>query len=131
MRRLFIILVFALLATGCEKNSGQNLECLVTLNAVVQGQSSAPVSIVADRTLSGTMFRNINTLDNYNIPAFSNGTAQLQVLKGLYMITFDADAVFADGTEHRVRAAQYNSPEKSVRLVDDNCTVTLYLTVLQ
>lgn len=86
MRRLFIILVFALLATGCEKNSGQNLECLVTLNAVVQGQSSAPVSIVADRTLSGTMFRNINTLDNYNIPAFSNGTAQLQVLKGLYMI---------------------------------------------
>lgn len=119
------------MAAGCEQDAGQNLHCLVTLDLTVQGQDEAPSSVIADKALAGTMFKNINTLESYAIPVFTNGTAQLKVLKGLYMIAFDADAVFADGSSHRVRAAQYNSPEKSIRLVEDSCTVTLYLTVLQ
>ena len=125
-----ILLIIAVLAlAGCEKSS-QDINCLVTLQVNIPGRE-APVSITADQTLNGTMFRNINTLEDYSIPVITGGIARLQVLKGIYMIAFDADAVFADGTRLRVRSAQYNSPEKSVRLVDDNCTVTLNLVVLQ
>ena len=125
-----ILLIIAVLAlAGCEKSS-QDINCLVTLEVNIPGRD-APVSIVADQSLDGTMFRNINTLEDYSIPVITGGVAQLQVLKGIYMIAFDADAVFADGTRLRVRSAQYNSPEKSVRLVDDNCTLALNLIVLQ
>ena len=129
MKKILLTIIAVLALAGCEKSS-QDIHCLVTLQVNIPGRE-APVSIVADQSLDGTMFRNINTLEDYSIPVITGGVAQLQVLKGIYMIAFDADAVFADGTRLRVRSAQYNSPEKSVRLVDDNCTVTLNLVVLQ
>lgn len=128
MKKILLIIAVIVLS-GCEKSS-QNLGCLVTLNVSIPGHE-APVSITADQSLEGTMFRNINSLENYDIPVITGGTAQLQVLKGIYMIAFDADAVFADGFRLRVRSAEYNSPEKAVRLTDGNCTVTLKLIVLQ
>ena len=129
MKKILLTIIAVLALAGCEKSS-QDIHCLVTLQVNIPGRE-APVSIVADQSLDGTMFRNINTLEDYSIPVITGGVAQLQVLKGIYMIAFDADAVFADGIRLRVRSAQYNSPEKSVRLVDDNCTVTLNLVVLQ
>lgn len=129
MKKILLTIIAVLALAGCEKSS-QDIHCLVTLQVNIPGRE-APVSIVADQSLDGTMFRNINTLEDYSIPVITGGVAQLQVLKGIYMIAFDADAVFADGTRLRVRSAQYNSPEKSVRLVDDNCTLALNLIVLQ
>ena len=76
MRKLAFILICALLAAGCEKDTDRNFYSLVTLSVTVQGQDSAPISVVADQSLAGTMFRNINTLQNYSIPAITGGTAQ-------------------------------------------------------
>lgn len=132
MRKLPCILLLFLLAVSCEKDSGQELYCTVTLKAVIQGMEDGPqTSITADKALEGNMFRNINTMQDYNIPEFEEGKAQIRVLKGIYMISFDGDARFADGTSVRVRAAQYNSPENSVRLTEDHCTLSLKLSVLQ
>ena len=128
MRKLIYILILASAFTACEKN--QDLNCLVTLNVEIEGQDT-PISVAADHSLAGTMFRNINTLENYTIPVIAGGTTQMQVLKGIYMIAFDADAILADGSSRRVRSSQYSSPEKAVNLTGDNCTVTLKLIVLQ
>lgn len=128
MRKLIYILILAAVFTACEKS--QDLNCLVTLNVEIDGQD-APISVAADHSLAGTMFRNINTLENYTIPVIAGGTTQMQVLKGIYMIAFDADAILADGSSRRVRSSQYSSPEKAVNLTDNNCTVTLKLIVLQ
>ncbi len=121
-------MILAAAFTACEKS--QDLNCLVTLNVEIDGQD-APISVAADHSLAGTMFRNINTLENYTIPVIAGGTTQMQVLKGIYMIAFDADAILADGSSRRVRSSQYSSPEKAVNLTGDNCTVTLKLIVLQ
>ena len=128
MRKLIYILILAVAFTASEKS--QDLNCLVTLNVEIDGQD-APISVAADHSLAGTMFRNINTLENYTIPVIAGGTTQMQVLKGIYMIAFDADAILADGSSRRVRSSQYSSPEKAVNLTDNNCTVTLKLIVLQ
>lgn len=128
MRKLIYILILAAAFTACEKS--QDLNCLVTLNVEIDGQD-APISVAADHSLAGTMFRNINTLENYTIPVIAGGTTQMQVLKGIYMIAFDADAILADGSSRRVRSSQYSSPEKAVNLTDNNCSVTLKLIVLQ
>lgn len=130
MKKLLMIFLALMLVPACEKNAGQDIWCQVTLHAVLPS-GEIPLSLTADESLKGTMLQNINTMDNYSFPVLVDGMATVRVLKGLYMIAFDADALLADGTTVRVRTSLYNSPEKAVRLTDDAATVDLPLTVLK
>ena len=52
----------------------------------------------------------------------------MKLQKGVYLIAFDADATFADGTTARVRCSGYSAAETAAELLDDNETIVLRLT---
>lgn len=126
-----LISVLAILATlsllSCSRN--EEIFCDVTLEVSVKG-SPDYVSIVIDPSLKGNMFRNLNTAQDYPMPAIVGGTASMRVLKGLYMIAFDGKITLTDGTVRTVRFSAHNSPDKAVYLLGDSETISLELTML-
>ena len=131
MRKWFCIGLGVLaLLYGCEKDPGQETACLVTLQVTLPS-GEVPVLVTVDQTLEGTFFQNINTMEKVPYPDFVNGAATVRVLKGIYMLAFDGEAVLADGTRLRVRLSRYNSPDRSVRLLGATETLELPLTVLR
>lgn len=128
-KRILLLLVTALTAlSACEKQPDQNIWCHVTFNTVLS-DGSVFLSMEVDPQPDGNFLRNLNTQQDFDFPVFVNGSGQVRLLKGMYYLAFDAQAVFPDGTRKRVRCTQYNSPEKSIALLEDTASVEIQLTV--
>jgi len=130
MRALKFILAVAvatLLSGSCSKE--ENIFCDVTLNVTVKG-SPEYASIQIDPSVKGNMFRNLNTGQEYTMPAIVGGTANIRVLKGLYMIAFDGVIYLNDGSVRTVRFSGYNAPDKAVYLLEDTATIEMELLML-
>ena len=124
MRKLALILSVILLA-ACQK---QQLYCSVTL----QLESEEPiVALTIDNSLPGNYFRNLNTGEQYQYPVFVNGKCELQVLKGIYVLSFDGVAASAEGKARKVRMTKYATTLDAVQLTEDQATITLPLVNLQ
>ncbi len=129
MRKSLLILVLFVLS-ACTKTGSDDLFCHVTLR-VSPVQEETVVALNIDNTLAGNFFQNLNTGEKYNYPMFVNGKCEMTVLKGVYVLSFDGTAAFADGTGRRVRCTEHNSPNTAVQLLEDQCELTLELLVLQ
>lgn len=125
-----LFLLAASLLCSCERNSGAEIFTTVTLHAVMPDGSNI-VSMKISGDLPGNFLRNLNTRQEYEFPVFVNGSCTLRLLKGIYLIAFDADAVFADGTVKRVRSYSHSNPDKGAVLLDEEETVELELVVLR
>lgn len=126
-----ILLMLSVVLCSCEKDSGQNVFSIVTLNVTCPSVSAGIESVEVDNSLDGSFIRDLNTRQEYDIPTFQVGTATVKLRKGIYMISFDGKAVFSDGQRKKVRFAGYNSPMTSVTLLNDKETLNLELTVLK
>lgn len=127
-KTLFIACLLALLC-GCSKPVEQNLYSQVTLQLELPDGRQA-VSVTVDPALPGNQFRNLNTGINYPYPTFVNNQGRLQVQKGVYVIAFDGEALFADGSRARVRFSSWGSPSTAVNLMGDTESLQLKLTLL-
>ncbi|MBR1783471.1 MAG: hypothetical protein IJ753_08175 [Bacteroidales bacterium] len=126
------ILIFALLAllSACTKPVQDSLYCRLSLQATLSDGREA-VSITIDPALPGNQLRNLNTGMNYSFPIFVNNLGQLQVQKGVYVISFDGDALFADGSHATVRFSAHSTPATAVNLMEDAQVLELKLIVLR
>ena len=131
IRNIILTLTLSILVCGCEKDSGQNVFTIVTLNVTCPSVNAGIERVDVDNSLDGSFIRDLNTKQEYEIPTFQVGTATVRLRKGIYMISFDGKAVFSDGQRKKVRFAGYNSPMTSVSLLNDKETLNLELTVLK
>ena len=92
-----ILLMLSVVLCGCEKDSGQNVFSIVTLNVTCPSVSAGIERVEVDNSLDGSFIRDLNTRQEYDIPTFQVGTATVKLRKGIYMISFDGKAVFSDG----------------------------------
>lgn len=130
MRHKLLILSLLALLGGCTKPALDNLFCQLSLQAALPDARQA-VSITVDPALPGNQLRNLNTGMAYPFPTFVNNLGQLQVQKGVYVISFDGDALFADGSHAKVRFSGYGTPATAVNILEDDQVVELKLTVLR
>ena len=114
---------------GCGKDSTDNLFTIVSLQAQMPDGSNI-VRMEVDQTLAGSYIRNLNTRMDFDFPLFINGEGTIKLLKGVYLISFDATAIFSNGKQKRVRYSGNNSLEKAVNLLHDKETVILKLREL-
>ena len=126
-----IILMLSIILCGCEKNTGQNIFTIVTINVTCPSVEAAIERVEVDNSLDGSFIRDLNTRQEYEIPTFQVGTTTVKLKKGIYMISFDGKAVFSDGQRKKIRFAAYNSPATAVELLNDKETLNLELTVLK
>ncbi len=124
MRKLIVILSLLSLVS-CSR---ENLCCKVTL---LLDSEEPIVALTVDNSLPGNYFRNLNTGETYDYPAFVNGRCEVEVLKGVYVLAFDGVAAFSDGSARQVRMAEYASSLKAVSLTADQAEVKLKLLELQ
>lgn len=115
---------------SCIKNSEQEIFTKVNLEAKMPGGENIIVMNI-DKTIPGNFFRNLNTGQDTEFPVFVNGKCTIETIKGLYMIAFDSEAVLEDGTRKKVRFSGHNTPENSIKLLNDEEYVELKLLVLQ
>ncbi len=127
--KLLIISLLALLG-GCTKPAVDKLHCQLSLQAVLPDGRQA-VSIAVDPALPGNQLRNLNTGMSYPFPTFVNNQARLQIQKGVYVISFDGDALFADGSRATVRFSAFGTPATAVNILEDDQVLELKLTVLR
>ena len=127
--KLLIVSLLALLG-GCTKPAVDKLHCQLSLQAVLPDGRQA-VSIAVDPALPGNQLRNLNTGISYPFPTFVNNLGSLQVQKGVYVISFDGDALFADGSHATVRFSAYGTPATAVNLMGDTEVLDLKLTILR
>lgn len=117
-------------AAGCSKSVEDNIYCDVTLQlSLLGGKEVASMTVNPD--LRGNMFKNINTGINYTYPEFVGDVCKMTVQKGVYMIAFDGDVVYSDGTSGLVRFTGYNSLSKVRNLLEDEETLELSVIVLR
>ena len=114
---------------GCGKDLTDNLFTTVSLQAQMPDGSNI-VRMEVDQTLAGSYIRNLNTRMDFDFPLFINGEGTVKLLKGVYLIAFDATATFSNGKQKRVRYSGNNSPAKAVSLLHDNETIILKLREL-
>ena len=124
---LMMVVASAICCTSCDDNTDRNIYTQVTMVAELPDGRSI-VRMEADETLDGTYLRNINNRMEYEFPLFINNCGNVKLQKGVYLIAFDADATFADGTTARVRCSEYSAAETAAELLDDNETIVLRLT---
>ena len=129
-RKLLILSLLALVIGGCTKLALGNLYCQLSLQATLPDGRQA-VSITVDPALPGNQLRNLNTGMSYPFPTFVNNQARLQIQKGVYVISFDGDALFADGSHATVRFSAYGTPATAVNLMGDTEVLDLKLTILR
>lgn len=127
---IIIAVIASALACGCTKDADQNIFTYVTFEVTCPSVDATVERLVPDTTLAGTFIRDINTLQEYEVPIFQVGTANLRLRKGVYLISFDGEATFSNGQTRSVRFSKYTSPENAIQLLDDSETVTLELTLL-
>ncbi len=115
-----------LFAAGCETGNDRNIYCDLSLEArLPDGRNMVTMRVKEE--LKGSFMLNLNTSHDYDFPLFVNGRGRMTVQKGVYMISFDAEATFEDGTVKTVRCSQHNAPDKAVNLVGDTESLVLDL----
>lgn len=119
-------ILILLVAHSCTKE--QDIMCEVTFTATLS-DGTRFLSMVVDPEPKGNFMRNLNTRQDFDFPVFVNGTGKISVLRGMYYLAFDAEVTMADGSTKSVRCTQYNSPEKSIPLLEAQVEVPLLLTV--
>ena len=127
MKKILGITVFLLLAAGCTR---ENIWCDLVLQAQIPDGGKI-VMMTVDPALDGNYLRNINTLETYDIPVFVNGTARVKVLKGLYVLAFDATAELESGQEKKVRFSGHTTEANAFSALEDEVTLPLTLIVLR
>lgn len=125
-----LILSLLVLLCACTKSVEQQYMCVVTLQTELP-DGRVPVSITVDPALPGNQFRNLNTGINYSFPTLVNNSGLMEVQKGVYLVSFDGDALFSDGSHATVRFTQWGTPSTSISLMDDRQTITLKLMVVK
>ena len=125
-----LILSLLVLLCACTKSVEQQYMCVVTLQTELP-DGRVPVSITVDPALPGNQFRNLNTGINYSFPTLVNNSGLMEVQKGVYLVSFDGDALFSDGSHVTVRFTQWGTPSTSISLMDDRQTITLKLMVVK
>ena len=130
MRYKLLILSCLALLGGCTKPALADLYCRLTLQAAFPDGREA-VSITVDPALPGNTLRNLNTGISYTLPTFVNNLGSLQVQKGVYVLSFDGDALFADGSHATVRFSAYGTPATAVNLMGDTEVLDIKLTILR
>ena len=130
MRKTVILIMALALLCSCTKNLEENIFCTVTMHAYLPDGRQI-VSMTIDPNLPGNMFRNLNTGIDYKFPVFVNNSCSLQVQKGVYMIAFDAQALFQDGSVSTVRFTAWKNPISAVSLLNDNETLEIELKLLK
>ena len=130
MRHKLLILSCLALLVGCTKPALADLYCRLTLQAALPDGREA-VSITVDPALPGNTLRNLNTGISYPLPTFVNNLGSLQVQKGVYVLSFDGEALFADGSRAAVRFSAYGTPSTAVTLMEDAQVLELKLTLLR
>ena len=123
---LYIIAV--LLITACSKQVADDLCCNLTLKLISPFEQPI-IALSVDNSLPGNFIRNLNTGEEYDFPVFVNGKCEINVLKGVYVISFDGTAALPDGSGRLVRSSEFSSPNNAVTLTEDG-TVELNLLIL-
>ena len=105
LSRHFLLLLLLLAgAAGCSKNAEQEIFCDLTLS--VQTPDGVGVNVLQiDNDTEGNILRNLNTRETFRFPVFIAGKCRLQVLRGVYEISFDGTAALDNGRTRRVRCA--------------------------
>ena len=124
------VIAMLLMALSCTPQVEENILCKVTLNLSLPDVRNM-VSLSIDPSLEGNIFQNLNTGRNYPYPLIVNNVGQITVLKGVYMLGFDGEAVFEDGSRAKVRFVSWNTPSTAVELLDDSHTLEIPLTILK
>lgn len=125
--RIFCIL-FTVVFAGCG-NTDENLFCDLTLRTSLDDGRTV-IRMEVDASLEGTYLRNVNNRMEYDFPLFINGQGSVQVQKGVYIISFDGEAILSDGRTVTVRSSEHTSAETAVELLGDAEEVVLNLTVI-
>ena len=125
-----LILCCLLFLTACTKAVQEKMMCTLTLQAELS-DGRVPVSITVDQALPGNRFRNLNTGQSYPFPTFVNNSGVLEVLKGVYVVSFDGDALFQDGSHATVRFTEWGTPSSAVTLMEDKRELVLKMVVIK
>ena len=129
MRKILGIILI-LLTTSCMKVIPGDVTCRVTLQAQLPSGENI-VALQVDNSLPGNLIKNINTGETYPIPVFVNGQCEMDVLKGVYIISFDGVAALSSGKGYKVRCTEHTTILTAVSLVEDSSNVILKLQVMQ
>lgn len=128
IRVIVIGIIFSL--CSCTGKIENNIFCNLTMK-LNMADGKVPVTVTVDETITGIKLRNIETGRDFKFPIFKNGVGTVQILKGTYMISFDGDAVFEDGSIRRVRSLGHNVPAKAVYLIGDKEKVEINVFYLK
>ena len=129
MKKTLILCCFVLL-TACTKAVEEKMMCTLALQAELPDMR-VPVSITVDPTLPGNQFRNLNTGQSYPFPTFVNNKGAMEVLKGVYQVAFDGEALFQDGSRATVRFTEWSTPSSAITLMEDRQEIVLKLMVIR
>jgi hypothetical protein len=129
MKKALVISLLALLC-GCTKAVEQKYFCVLTLQTELS-DGRVPVSITVDPALPGNQFCNLNTGIEYSFPTLVNNSGLMEVQKGVYIVAFDGDALFSDGSHATVRFTEWGTPSSAITLMENSQTLVLKLTVLK
>lgn len=125
-----LILCCLILLTACTKAVQEKMMCTLALQTELS-DGRVPVSITVDPALPGNQFRNLNTGQSYAFPTFVNNKGAMEVLKGVYMVAFDGEALFQDGSRATVRFSEWSTPSSAITLMEDRQEIVLKLVVLR
>lgn len=129
MKRLIILTTALLCLCACVRDTDMDLYVNVSMRTVLPGGEEIR-SMRIDMSDGGNYFRNLNTGQEYEFPTFTDGQADMKVLKGVYTYAFDAIAQLHDGKWISVRCAEHNAPAKAVSLLEDNSVMEINLMEL-
>lgn len=114
---------------SCGKDSEDNPFTMVSMQAQMPDGSKI-LRMKVDTTLESSFIKNLNTQMDFDFPLFVNGEATVKLLKGVYLIAFDATATLSDGKSRRVRYAGNNSPDRAAVFLGDKEVIILKLMEL-
>lgn len=120
----------ACLAVACAKDTEDEIFTDVILNVSLPDGGNV-VTLEIDPDLPGNRFSNINTGISYPFPVIVNNSGSLRVQKGVYMISFDGEAMLEDGTKKTVRFSEWGTPSTSVELMESVSVLELKLSVMR
>lgn len=129
MKRIIILTSALLCLCACARDTDMDLYVNVSMHTVLPGGEEIR-SMRIDMSDGGNYFRNLNTGQEYEFPTFTDGRADIKVLKGVYTYAFDAIAQLPDGKWISVRSAEHNAPAKAVSLLEDNAVMEINLMKL-